>query len=371
MSKLRILHITSSLKIGGAESLLFDIVRSLDKNEFENFVIYFHNGPNVKKIEDLGVPIFQVKGLICKYDPIFFWKLFCLIKKIKPNCIHSLLWSANFFSSIIAKLLNIPIFCVLHSGYNLGSNRDNKLRSFLDKITFFCVNKIICVSQNVYDITVTKYPMISGKTIIIKNGIDSNYIVNKGLELCKKRHEFGIKDSDFVIGTVGRLVPVKNHEFLIEITVLLDKKHDNIKLIIVGEGPLENLLYKKVKDLGIVERVFFIKSWQAYGFYPLFDCFVQCSQQEGLSIALLEAMSFGVPCIVTSVKHEVIVSGSNGYLSNMNLFDLVRAIEFIYNNHNLSRKIGLAGQRTIIDLFNLQRMIDSYQKLCKSLCIRS
>jgi len=107
--KIKLLHITSSLKMGGAESLLCDLIKNMDHEMFEHHVIYFHDGPHSVCLKELGIPIYQIKGLISLYDPLFCTRLYKLVKKIKPDCIHTLLWVANVSGRIIARLLKIPI----------------------------------------------------------------------------------------------------------------------------------------------------------------------------------------------------------------------------------------------------------------------
>src|SRR5579859_5390998 len=99
----KVVHLISSLKIGGAESLLYDLIVGLGNQDYEHHVIYFHHGPHVARLEQLGVSTYQVRGIITLYDPIFFWRLARLIKKLKPDVIHSALWAANFAGRIIAR----------------------------------------------------------------------------------------------------------------------------------------------------------------------------------------------------------------------------------------------------------------------------
>jgi hypothetical protein len=76
MPKLKVLHLTTSLKMGGAETILYDLLRNMDNGLYENYVIYFYDGPFVDKLKNLEIPTYQVKGLFCKYDPIFMFRLF-------------------------------------------------------------------------------------------------------------------------------------------------------------------------------------------------------------------------------------------------------------------------------------------------------
>jgi glycosyltransferase involved in cell wall biosynthesis len=363
--KQKIIHLTTSLKVGGAESLICDILRHL-QHDYEHHVIYFHDGPNVKRIKDLGIATYQVKGLICKYDPIFCARLFLLMLKIKPNHILSHLWSANLLGSIFAKILNIPIICVMHLASNVEMQSKNSfLRNSLDAITFKCAKKLVAVSDCVYKDLLTNTPAIKNKLTIINNGIDYNNVVNIGLQNAKTREQFGLNSDHFVIGCVGRFIPRKRHELLINSFAICTKDYPNMKLFLLGSGPLQESLKNKVEELGIADKVIFSSSDNAYGFYPLFDIYVSTSQEEGLSIALLEAMSFGLPCIVTNKTkaHEVITDNFDGFVVGSNDASELQNLFIKLNNSELRKKIGESAKETVKTKFCFNNMIKQYKEL--------
>ena len=147
---MKIVYLITSLKIGGAESclvsLLSELKRSKETFSEETFnvnvcVIYFHYGPNVKKIEDLGFKTYKISGFIKTYDPIFFFRLFRLIQTLKPNLIHSSLWSANIIGRLLSKLFKIPIVCDLHNDISFNGF----FRNFLEKKTYKIPAELIAV----------------------------------------------------------------------------------------------------------------------------------------------------------------------------------------------------------------------------------
>ena len=76
IKKIHLVHIISSLGVGGAESILFQLLNNLNDTEFNHTVIYFHDGPYVKKINDLGIKTYKVNGLFITYDPVFIVRFF-------------------------------------------------------------------------------------------------------------------------------------------------------------------------------------------------------------------------------------------------------------------------------------------------------
>jgi len=378
----KILHIITSLKIGGAESALCNLLEKFkEKKGDEHFVAYFHYGPNVLKIKKLGFKIFQIKGLFCLYDPVFYFRLKKLAKTIQPDVIHSALWSANFFSRLIAKRLKIPIICDLHSNFSFDGN----LRAWLEKFTVSWADKYVAVStlaKNGFKRAVIekvgyaqKQKEIESKTLLIQNGIDVERVRNNALSKKLERKEFGIGGGDFVIGAVGRLDLIKSYDVLIrsfyvfinKIQSEKSKLNRDVKLCIVGDGSQREELKILVQRLGILNRVIFVgQRVDAHRFYPLFDCFVLSSESEGLSIALLEALCFGLPIITTNrgLRHDVIVDRQNGFLVSVKDEEaLTRAMLGLYSNPALVSNMSKANLKLVKEKFDIDRVKDAYESL--------
>jgi len=239
--KIKLLHVTSSLKIGGAEAVLCDIVRTLGNDEFEHHVIYFHEGPNVERIINFGAKTYHVKGLVSLYDPIFFIKLFLLIKKLKPDVIHSLLWSANVSSRLASWFLKIPNVSV----YHLDIYNDGFFRKVIDRSTRKISDYIIAVSDDVAQSLGSK---ITYKKIeVITNGIDFDYLHNNVMKNKIKKEDLGFCEDNFIIGSVGRLHPQKNFSLLLKSFALISNVKKRARLVIVGVGNQEIYL-KELTD---------------------------------------------------------------------------------------------------------------------------
>jgi len=363
MKKKKLLHITSSLKRGGAEVLLCDIIEKLGDKQFEHHVAYFHPGPHVKRLEAMGVRLYHLHGFFFLYDPLFFVQLFRLFKAVQPDCIHSLLWAANVTSRVIAKCLSIPHI----SAYHIHINQDGAVRKLLDIITLRFADKMVAVSQDVANSFLPAVPAKKKKNVsVIENGIDARAIRAKAKEHAVARQTLGLSKEHFVIGTVGRFAPRKNFPLLLESFVQIQKKFPHTRLVIVGTGPDEQKLKTYAQQLGVQETAVFVVNQPAYGYFPLFDCFVQPSDKEGLSIALLEAMSFGIPCTVveTTRQHPVIRHRKNGLVvGKSDRLLLARQIFFLIQNVQKTKELGAAGRADAESRFSVNRMVNSYRQL--------
>jgi glycosyltransferase involved in cell wall biosynthesis len=363
---MKIFHIITGLKIGGAESVLYNFLANQSAQD-EHYVAYFHSGHNVYNIQQLGIPTFQIRGLLYRYDPVAYFRLRKIIKNVNPDLIHSSLWAANIFGRLISHCLKIPIVCDVHG----NPLHEGFFRNWLDRKTAFIPAKIIAVSDSIKQSYVK---MVAGaikdpknekallsRIIVIKNGIDSSGLRQKALSQKLDRSLLGLGENDFVIGAVGRLEPIKSYDILIKAFIELMSAHpydkNNMKLCIIGDGSerinLENIVHK----FGIANNVIFtgMRS-DPYRFYPIFDCFALSSQSEGLSMALLEALSFGIPVVTThkSMVHDVITHGVNGFLvpvNNIKLF--AEALEKLYLNISLRNKMRIDNISLINTSFSL------------------
>ncbi len=204
------------------------------------------------------------------------------------------------------------------------------------------------------------------KIVLIKNGIDVSALQKKQEQQHKERRAIGLSSDHFVIGAVGRFVPVKLYDQLIVAYEEVAKKYDHVRLVLIGMGPLEDALRVQVKQLGLEQRVVFVVGEQAYGYYPLMDCFVLPSLQEGLSIALLEAMASKRASIVTSVDitHPVIKNHKNGIIiAPAHIPQLIDALNAVIENEDFRIQLGNNAYATVAENFTLAGTANSYCNL--------
>ncbi len=364
---MRIVHVTSSLKLGGAETVLAQLCEQLQKDSgevktFEQYVLYFHDGPIRERFERAGIKTIKISGFLCLYDPVFLLKLFFTLKKLKPSCIHSLLWSANFFSRIFAKLLKIPVICAVHA----RTEHEGQVRNVLDKLLPVSPNYYCAVSPSIAGDLQKKFKISTNSIITIPNGIN---LTEKSQKITKNLPE---KKEKFTIGAVGRFVPVKNYDLLIKSFAELVQKYAHLELVFVGYGPLEPDLRDLVHQLNLTDCVKFYIAQPAQNYFPTFDCFVQPSACEGLSIALLEAMSFKLPVIVTgkNYTHDVITHEHAGLvIEPNNQQQLTQALDKFINNPDLCKNYGDCAYQTVILNFTVQKMARAYKNIFDTLVI--
>jgi glycosyltransferase involved in cell wall biosynthesis len=367
---MKIFHIITSLKIGGAESALVNFLHVANNNPHEHVVAYFYPGPNVQRLEACGIPTYHIKGIVHYADPVAFWRLARLIKQTQPNLIHSALWAANIVGRVMAKYFALPIICDVHG----NSFDEGKLRNWFDRKTVGFATKIVAVSSSTHEayctniIAATKNTQLTNNLITINNGIDYQATRLRAQQYQHTRIQLGLHDDDFVVGTIGRLEPIKSYDVLIKAFTYITAP--NVKLVIVGGGSQEQALKHLCTELGITTNVLFMGyRTDATSFYPLFDCFVLSSQSEGLSIALLEALCFGLPIITTNQtsQHDVIEHNVHGLMVPPNNPQaLAHAIKCLFENKEQRVAMCQACLHLVQHKFSLTSTINAYHEVYRN-----
>lgn len=365
--RVKIVHLISTLQIGDAEAVLYELIKRLDKNTFSQTVIYFKSGSYVEKLKQLGVEMHHVHGLFFCYDPIFFVRLFLLLKKLSPDCMHTMLFGANFWGRFVAWIFKIPVTHTLygvplHAGF---------IKGFVDRLSvrFFPQKNIVAVSDTVAHSLHYHAPWINTSDIkIIKNGIDPDRCALPSL---KTREGLGLSEKHFVIGSVGNFELHRNYGLLLTSFALLYDDYNWVRLVLVGEGSQERFLKRRAFDLGISDRVIFVVGKEASEYYNLFDCFAVSSFDGEVSVGLLEAMGRSLPCVVTSpgLEHDVIKHKKDGLLVPPgDAYQLAKTLVSLIENKQLCKDLGREAKHSVEAYFTVDQMVQNYAEIYQNLC---
>lgn len=299
MKKLKILYIVPSLRLcNGVASYAMNYFRHIDNDNIQiDFIVGINERSKYfEEVENKGSKIYYIPKMGIKN----FWKSFRLIKQFfkenRYDIVHCHVLNMGAFYLYEAKRNNVKVR-ILHSHVTkTADKRMNKIRNdILMPISIKNANYYCACSLDA-----GKKLFKNKKFTIIKNAIDGKRFAYNEEIRNSIRKKYHMEDS-IVIGNVGRLCNQKNQKFLIKIFNELCTKSSKIKLIIVGNGPLEAELKDYVKRLAIEDKVCFFKPMENIeNIYQAIDVFVMPSIYEGLGIVLIEAQTSGIPCIVSN-----------------------------------------------------------------------
>ncbi len=361
---MHVVHIISSLERGGAQAILYDLVEGLAQATYEQSIIYFHDGPYKELFAAHNIPLYRIGGFVSVADPAALYQLATLCKRLNPSLIHTVLWAANWMGRIVARQLAIPCIASLHNNYT----QNGRVRQLLDRLVPFSNSAIIAVSDEVKS-SFYRFQSASCPLIVIPNGIRPQ---GAALPPLLTRRAVGLQEDHFVIGSVGRFVPLKRYPFLLTAFAELLARYSQARLLLIGSGPQEKELKALARHLHIDEAIYWVINRPAQPYYPLMDCFVLTSLHEGISIALLEAMRSGVACAVTyaSLQHPVIEHMRNGIVVSVdNATLLSQNLAFLMTNNTVRNHLSRQAQQTVRERFESSRMIEAYNRLFQTYCL--
>ncbi|MFE9077412.1 glycosyltransferase family 1 protein [Bacillus mobilis] len=302
----RVLHIVSAMDRGGAETLLMNVYRNIDR-EIVQFDFVSHKSEESdydKEIIALGGKIHRISSL-GQLGPLSYIKE--LVKVMSDNqyvAVHAHTDYQGGIVAIAAKIAGIKIrICHSHSNnWPMGSGIKGKvLLSFLRTvITYVGTNYCACSVESARFLF--QKNIDNSKVKIMKNAIDINQFVNVNIQDDNTvRDEFNIPVEKKVIGHIGRFSESKNHIFILKVFNEVLKYDPNFMLVLVGDGPLKNSIELESKRLGIYEKVRFLGVRKDIPrIIRMFDVFLFPSLFEGFGIVALEAQCAGVPCVVAN-----------------------------------------------------------------------
>jgi glycosyltransferase involved in cell wall biosynthesis len=250
----------------------------------------------------------------------------------------------------------------------------------VDRYFFGKTNCFIAVSETVRSFYSAKLRVSAEKIKVVYNGIDvRNYEVRS--QTSEVRKNLGIKEDEKVLSIIGRLVPQKGVGFFLDaLSHLSPGTSHQLKVLIVGEGPLKNSLQSTVHSQQLEEKVKFLGLRKDVPeILGITDILVLPSTREGLPMILLEAMAAGVIVIATRVggTPELIQDGVNGYLvESGDVEGLKRRLEEILKSEVGSPKtekdltidqIRINAKKTVEDRFSLKKMVSEHEKIYKEL----
>ncbi len=288
-----------------------------------------------------------------------------VIRESRADIIHTRNWGA--FDGVIAACF-CPGVTVFHGehGRDISDPKGlNRRRNLLRRLLSPRVRKFTTVSKDLANWLTEKVHIPPSKIILIRNGVDTKrYRPGQDLEL---RRELGIAEDEFVIGSIGRLDPVKNFSGLIRAFVRFAAQTPKIRLIIVGDGPERTHLESLVKTIeSKIQPVFIGYRPDVERFYRLFDVFVLNSFAEGMSNTLLEALASGLPIVCTPVgaNPDLVAHTQRGTIIPIgDEHSLVAALRNYFDSPELRRHHGLAARQFAEQECSLSFMTSHYTNL--------
>lgn len=363
MKKISVLEIIGDPSLAGAPRHLLSVVENLDTEKFAISVIC-PAGPlagEIKKLRrNIDLDIIPMKS---RLDLNAISQIRKTIKHLKPDIIHVHGTRAGILGRLAAIGFNIPVIYTEHlwtKQFRMQSRILNFFHYFANWFLDMFTTQNIAVSQSVKDFLVSSNLSRADKVQVIYNGIEPTHLEAKVFR----------NSREFLIATVGTLNPQKGMQYLIRALPLINKEFPGVQLEIIGDGSYKRKLVNEVKRLKLKSDVKFT------GFVPnvdkyltRFDLYVQPSLSESFGLAIVQAMSVGLPIVATNTGGipEVVTEGKSGFLvPSEDPKALAAAILELLRHPSLARKMGQMARKEARLKFNVADMINELEKTYES-----
>lgn len=353
---MKILRLTTLMDFGGQERKYISFTENPELLHHDYVFAAIGYGGNAEKLlKERGFEVHILSRQFAIKKILNIWAVYRLIKKIKPDVVHTAAAEANFHGIIAAKLAGVKIII----GEEIGIPNHTKIAQRIFKLVYKFARKIVCVSEAVKKHLIGIREIDREKGLVIYNPANA------------PSGHFQINNSNiFNIVYVGRLEKVKNVELLLHAFSKIE--NPKVHLTIVGEGRERVNLEALTTALSLSGKVKFTGfSENPHQFLASANLFVLPSFSEGFGIAVVEAMLMKVPVLCSNVGGipEFVKDNDNGWLFNpLEETELIDKLKIILakNKSDLSN-IGEQGYRDVKDIFTVEKYINNLENLYENL----
>jgi len=357
----KVTHLITTIERGGAEKQLLTLAGKQVESGLKVEVFFLKGNPDLKnEFEESGV---EVNNLLVGKS--FLKQIFLLSKYLRknPSPVHAHLPKSELLASIVVQNKNF-IFS-RHNAEPFWPSGPRIISNLLSKCVCKRAFQGIAISNAVRSYLIKRGEIPNGYTIdVVYYGFEKDVSANVG-GLGLIANIMNGQSSNYKIGTIGRLVPQKDHPTLLSAFSNVLKSMPNTDLYVVGEGYLQKDLIELSKSLGIIGKVHWLgKTEFIKEFLSKIDLFILPSKYEGFGLVLLEAMVAKKPIIAAnnSAIPEVLGKSYDGLFSTGDANALAQQIKTAISDDNFSKKL-VNSYSSQLNLFDPSKMNTNIEKV--------
>lgn len=361
----RIFFLNSCLEWGGGEKWTLDTAYALNRLGYDVIIGSKPQSVLFKRAQEMGLQVKKtpVKNSLSALDPYQLISFCNYLKKQTIDVIFLNLSHDLKFGGLASKLAGINKVIYVRS--IATPIKDRWYYRFLFKN---CITDIIANSQATKETILqnTAHWLKEEKIKVIYNGIKTDFVNKDRKHLGNNiRKEYNIAENMIVMVNIGRLTYEKGHSYLLDAVSIMRKELENFKVLIVGQGELENKIRSQIKELAL-EKYIILTGFRNDIFDILYhsDFLIHTALWEGFGYVIAEAMAMGKPVVSTNVSSigELVLDKETGYLAESKNPDDIAHKALMMIEQLKNKKYGKKGQQTIEENFSLDKMITELEK---------
>jgi glycosyltransferase involved in cell wall biosynthesis len=357
----RILHIIPTFDRAGTEKQLLLVARGLARQGFDVHVAALvRGGPLADEFRAAGIPD-TVIGKRLKVDPVALARLTRHVARLQPDLVHTWNSSAGTYGRLAARSAGVKHIVAGEYGVDRWKSAwawfvDRRLSRSTDR---YCVNSVAIRDE------CGEHAMPLEKFVVIHKGVEPGR--SSDVSRAELLQELRCPTDARLIGVVGSLSPQKRVKDLIWAADLLRVLHDNLRLLVIGDGPERSMLERFACLASDLDHIRFLGHRDdVWRIMPHLDAFWNGSGHDGQSSALMEAMASGVPVVATDItaNRELVVHGKSGFLVPIaGRAARARSTDQIFNEPALAARLGAAARQRMLEQFSVDESVRRHEEL--------
>ena len=363
----------TSLSLTGTPRMMMDIIENINYGQFEIAVAYKPDYPGseldlLENLDSLGIKLVPLQGRRL-FD---FWGLVDLYKHLKKDPVHIVhCWDAL---SIAARILRLFVkFRIVQSYCNTIVSKGSFVYYIINKTTSLFTNGVIFCSEGVHNsYKNNKTIFVRGKQIgLIYNCINLKEITEKIYDTKKIRSRWNLIKENLILTNIGYFNEQKGQNYLLDSLKIIVNNMPQVKLILIGWGPLEKSLRVKAKELELENNVIFAGKCRrdtVFEILSITDVFVLSSLWEGFGLVLGEAMAMAKPvvCTRTDGSELLVEHNKTGFIvPPKNPQEFASAVTYLVDRPIHRREMGMLGKKRVSTLFRPGKFIREHEAFYK------
>ena len=353
-------HVVQNLAIGGLERVVVNLASHAHRDRYRPFIVCLGpGGPLVEQARAAGVDVFVVakkRG----FTPGTVATLARRFREMHARVVHCHNAAPLVYGALAGRITRARVVYTAHGMKTSAASQPVRL----DRLGM--VDAFVTVSDDARQIAIRKGGADDARVRTILTGVDTRtYRRADAAQRDRVRASFGFDTNAFVFAIVARLSRAKDHATLFRAFAALSSVNPSVRLVVVGDGELRELLAALIQELRMQDRIVLAGAREDVAdLVGAFDCFVLSSYTEGLAMTLLEAMAAELPVIATRVggNAEVVVDGETGLIvPARNTEGLRDAMQWMAAHPSEARTMGVRGRERAASTFSIEAMVNAYE----------
>ncbi|CDU13616.1 glycosyltransferase family 4 protein [Vibrio coralliirubri] len=372
---LKVAHLQLLPLVTGVQRVTLDELERLESKHFTPYIICKEPGPMTEEAQQKGINCLYSENLqraiSPKKDLLAFWQLYRLFHQHRFDVVHTHSSKTGVIGRIAAKLAGVPIITHTVHGFAFpaASNRLEKwIFLAMEWLGTKCSDKVICLHEADRQIAVNSLGANHRQLEVFPNGVDTEkYSPVLPEQKLTIRLRLGLAEDDILIGMVGRLWRQKNPQAFVTSAIELLSQGVDAHFLLVGDGELKTQLEDNVKQAGCEDNIHFL-GWRddTPQILTALDIFVLPSLWEGMPLAIIEAQSTGLPCVVSNIQgnNHLVTDNEDGLLFELDEPNqLSKKIEQLINDEALRIRFSRNARNKVLDRHDISRRVEDIKRL--------